>query len=178
MVDCSMKLFGLLSLVLALAVSAWLYSNSLTTISTKDGGSLESQDIPGIIESAQNAADQLGTPGRQVAIYDGVSVPVSSTQVDLSGRGLSGSLKAEIRLLSNLQTLDLSNNNFTGLPAEVGQLTELKILNLANNPLTGLPNELSNLQNLQTLDLRGTQYSEQDLAVIEAGLSNGAVILR
>ena len=144
-----MKLFGLLSLVLALAVSAWVYSNSVTSIGTGGDGSVERQDIPDILESAQKAADQLGTSVRQVTIYDGISVPADSTLVDLSGRGLSGSLKAEVRLLSNLKTLDLSNNNFTGLPAEVGQLSKLENLNLSNNPLTGLPNELANLKNLK-----------------------------
>ncbi len=173
-----MKLFGLLSLVLALSVSIWIYNNSVTYIGTGDDTSLEQQGIPDILESAQTAADQLGTSGRQVTIYDGISVPVNSTLVDLSGRGLSGSLKAEIRLLSNLRTLDLSNNNFTGLPAEVGQLTSLENINLSNNPLTGLPNELANLTNLKTLDLLGTQYSEQDLAIIEAGLPATTVILK
>jgi Leucine-rich repeat (LRR) protein len=173
-----MKLFGLLSLVLALAVSAWVYSNSIANISTGDDVSLERQDIPDILESAQNAAQQLGSTGPSVSIYDGISVANNTTLVDLSGRGLTGSLKAEVGQLSNLRTLDISNNNFTGLPAEIGQLKQLEILNVANNPLTGLPNELANLQNLRTLDLQGTQYSEQDLAVIKAGLPATTVILK
>ena len=173
-----MKLFGLLSLILAVGVSAWLYSTSVSNLGARDEYSLERQAIPDILESAENAAAQMGSTAALVTIYDGISVPKNTTLVDLSGRGLSSSLKAEVRQLSNLRTLDLSNNDFTGLPAEIGQLTQLETLNLANNPLTGLPHELANLQNLQTLDLRGTQYSAQDLAVIEVGLPTNTVIVK
>lgn len=114
---------------------------------------------------------------KPVTIYDGIEVMDSVTSVDVSGRGLSGSLKAEVRMLTKLERLDLSNNNFTGLPAEVGQLSELRILNLSNNPFTGLPYELGNLKNLQQLDLRGTQYSEADLAVIRQAWTQEVEVL-
>jgi len=73
--------------------------------------------------------------------------------------------------------LDLSNNNFTGVPAEIGQLQQLEVLNLANNQLTGLPYELGNLANLQLLDLRGNQYAAQDLARIKETLPANVQIL-
>ena len=85
-------------------------------------------------------------------------------------------MQGEVRFLKNLHTLDLSDNNFTGVPAEVGQLSRLEILDLSNNPLTGLPNEIGNLKNLKVLDLRGTSYSTQDLEVIRQGLSSGVDI--
>ncbi len=122
-----------------------------------------------------NKTDIFST--KQVAIYDGIKVSSSVEKVDLSGRGLTGSLKAEIRQLNNLKELDLSDNQFTGLPAEVGQLSRLQVLNLSNNPLTGLPYELGNLSNLKTLDLRGTNYSQTDLNIIRQGLSNSVQIL-
>lgn len=97
---------------------------------------------------------------------------VRNTEIlDVSHNELDGALQAEVRHLSNLRILDLSDNNFTGVPAEVGQLAKLEILDLSNNPITGLPHELGNLKNLQMLDLRGTDYSAQDLEVIRAGLS-------
>lgn len=92
-------------------------------------------------------------------------------ELDLSGNKLDGALQAEVRHMQNLRVLDLSDNNFTGLPAEVGQLGKLEILDLSNNPITGLPYEIGNLKNLKVLDLRGTNYSEQDLGVIKQGLS-------
>ncbi len=90
--------------------------------------------------------------------------------LDVSNNNLSGSLQAEVRQLSNLRVLDLSDNTFTGVPAEVGQLSKLEILDLSNNPLTGLPNEIGNLKNLKVLDLRGTKYSTLDLEIIKKGL--------
>jgi Leucine-rich repeat (LRR) protein len=99
------------------------------------------------------------------------------TSLDLSGNKLTGALQAEVRHLQKLRTLDLSNNDFTGVPAEVGQLSNLEVLDLSDNPLTGLPYELGNLSNLKTLDLRGTQYSTQDLAVIRAKLSPSTTVL-
>ena len=121
-------------------------------------------------EKQQQTTATSMTPASYVSVYDGINVPNTATTLDLSGKGLSGSLKAEVRLLTKLKSLDLSNNNFTGLPAEVGQLSELEVLNLSNNPLTGLPQELGNLGNLHVLDLRGTQYSEFDLNKIKEGL--------
>ncbi len=106
------------------------------------------------------------------SVFDRTDIEV----LDLSDNELSGALQGEVRFLKNLHTLDLSDNNFTGVPAEVGQLSRLEILDLSNNPLTGLPNEIGNLKNLKVLDLRGTSYSTQDLEVIRQGLSSGVDI--
>ncbi len=92
------------------------------------------------------------------------------TELNLSHNRLTGAIPAEIRMLSQLEALDLSDNMMTGLPAEVGQLSHLKVLDLSNNQLTGLPMELGNLSNLQTLDLRGNAYSVQDLDQIRQKL--------
>jgi Leucine-rich repeat (LRR) protein len=130
-------------------------------------------------ESAVDAeAMPLATNSGRVEVYDGISVPSNTKTLDLSDRGLTGSLKAEVRMLPALEVLDVSGNQFTGLPAEVGQLSNLRILNLSNNPLTGLPLELGNLQNLEQLDVRNTNYSQQDLSQIEAALPRSTVILK
>lgn len=65
----------------------------------------------------------------------------------------------------------------TGIPAEVGQLTNLEILNLSNNEFTGLPYELGNLKNLKVLDLSGNNYAEQDLDVIKQNLPSDVEII-
>lgn len=96
--------------------------------------------------------------------------------LNLSNNKISGALQAEVRHLENLIVLDLSDNNFTGVPAEVGQLKNLEVLDLSGNPITGLPNELANLKNLKSLDLRGTNYSTQDLEVIKKGLPRDVLI--
>lgn len=97
--------------------------------------------------------------------------------LDLSKNSLSGALPAEVRKLSRLKHLDLSDNAFTGVPAEVGQLAALEYLDLSNNALTGLPYELGNLSRLKTLDLRGNAPSAEDLARIRTTLPEAVTIL-
>jgi Leucine-rich repeat (LRR) protein len=96
----------------------------------------------------------------------------------LSNNQLSGALPGEIRTITNLETLDVSNNRMTGIPAEIGQLGKLRVLNYNNNRLTGLPMELGNLTQLQTLDLSGNpKLSQQDLSGIRANLPNTTIKL-
>lgn len=151
---------------------AWLFSGMGKTYD-ETGVKVDSSSEE-IVDLSKEAAEKIAETVRvseSVTVYDGISVPSHARELNLSGRGLTGSLKAEVRLLTELRELDLSNNNFTGLPAEIGQLAKLEKLNLSNNPLTGLPQELGNLRNLQQLDLRDTQYSEHDLNIIKAGLA-------
>lgn len=96
--------------------------------------------------------------------------------LDLSSNQLEGALQAEIRHLSNLKVLDLSDNKFTGVPAEVGQLKNLEVLDLSNNLLTGLPYELGNLSKLKLLDISGNKYSEADLNVIRKSLPSFTIV--
>ena len=91
-------------------------------------------------------------------------------ELDVSFNRLTGALPAEIRHLQQLEILDASDNQMTGVPAEIGQLKNLRVLDLANNQLTGLPYELGNLKNLEILNLSGNNYSTQDLEIIRQGL--------
>jgi hypothetical protein len=173
-----MNIFVVLALIIMVGFGAWFAG--------KEGYLMPAEEIePVAVETPEVKPTDLNikventvTPdGAMVTVYDSVSVSVSSQSLSLANKGLTGSLKGEIRLLSELRELNLSNNKFTGLPAEVGQLSKLEILNLSNNPLTGLPQELGNLKNLKILDLRGTQYAKADLEVIKRGLSTSTQIL-
>jgi hypothetical protein len=54
----------------------------------------------------------------------------------LGQNNLSGSVPAELAVLSDLQHLNLSFNNLTGpLPSTWTNLTSLKTLRLSNNPI-------------------------------------------
>lgn len=97
-------------------------------------------------------------------------------ELDLSHNALSGALPGEIRQLRELQLLDVSHNQMTGVPAEIGQLHELQRLDLSYNQLTGLPLELGNLQALVFLDLRGNDISFQDLKLIQSALTETEIL--
>lgn len=163
-------------MIITVAVIGWWLAESLS-VTTQDG--ISTQSYSSAIDDAHTAADQLSRSGlsEEVEIYEGVSVPANATALNLSGRQLTGSLKAEIRHLTALQTIDLSSNAFTGVPAEIGQLSELRILDLSNNPLTGLPHELGNLDNLERLDVRGTNASASDVSAIQERLPSTTEVL-
>ena len=120
---------------------------------------------------------QANSFGIGVEIYQGYSFPTDSESINLSNKGLAGSLMSEVRNLRKLKVLNISNNAFTGLPAEIGKLQQLEILNLANNQLTGLPQELGKLNNLNTLDLRGNNISQTDLEIISSELPTASILV-
>ncbi len=62
-------------------------------------------------------------------------------------------LPPEIGSLTTLETLDLSDNNFTNLPREISRLKNLQRIDLSHNRLRALPKEFSRLVNLKSLFL-------------------------
>ena len=74
---------------------------------------------------------------------------------------LTGEIPAELGNLSDLEELDLGNNELSGaIPSELGRLSNLKFLFLSGSALSGeIPAELGNLSNLQELDLRYNDLS-------------------
>ncbi|XBI45528.1 hypothetical protein VPH35_109983 [Triticum aestivum] len=76
--------------------------------------------------------------------------------------GLQGELDgAHIVKLSNLLTLDLGGNSFSGtIPESIGQLRRLEELHLGSNNMSGeLPSTMSNCTNLKTIDLKINNFS-------------------
>ena len=90
---------------------------------------------------------------------------------------LEGSLIGEIRQMSQLRVLDVSNNKMTGIPAEIGQLSKLETLDYSNNRIDGLPNELANLKNnLKELKLNGNPLSQDKINKLKADLPSTTII--
>ncbi len=178
-----MQIFGMLALIIVVGLGAWFVGDRgllMPSEETKPNAIETPTDEVVKAEPADvniKIENSVTPEGAMVTVYDGVSVSASSQTLNLAGKGLTGSLKGEIRFLTELKELNISGNKFTGLPAEVGQLSKLEVLNLSNNPFTGLPQELGNLKNLRILDLRGTQYSTQDLTIIKQGLPSTVQIL-
>ena len=77
------------------------------------------------------------------------------TELSLISNNLTGSLPAELGLLTALRSLRLLDNALTGrVPAALGRLSGLTVLGLSFNGLTGgIPRELGNLTALTRLDL-------------------------
>src|SRR3990172_7829151 len=57
--------------------------------------------------------------------------------------------------LTNLQQLDLRQNQITEIPPEIGQLSNLQKLILDGNRITEIPLEIGQLSNLHWLDITG-----------------------
>ncbi|WP_162180739.1 leucine-rich repeat domain-containing protein, partial [Neochlamydia sp. EPS4] len=79
-------------------------------------------------------------------------------RLDLNQNQLT-TLPAEIGQLSQLRGLYLKQNQLTALPAEIGQLSQLRRLHLNQNQLTSLPAEIGRLSWLQELDLSQNQLT-------------------
>ena len=102
-----------------------------------------------------------GTP---IANWEGVGLrgsPQRVTLLELSRRGLTGSLPPDLDGLDNLAILYLSSNRLTGeIPAELGNLSNLGVLYLHLNQIFGeIPPEIGNLENLRRLILGDNQLT-------------------
>lgn len=75
--------------------------------------------------------------------------------LNLSGEGEETliELPESIMQLTQLHSLNLSNNQLSELPDWLGNLTELQKLNVAGNQLTTLPESLARLTQLEELNL-------------------------
>ena len=82
-------------------------------------------------------------------------------EINLTENNLSGTLPAQLAMLTKLAGLILTDNQLTGaIPIELSQLSELATLDLSENMLRGaIPPELANLTPMVYLDLSANQFS-------------------
>ncbi|KAL9225482.1 hypothetical protein vseg_001399 [Gypsophila vaccaria] len=94
--------------------------------------------------------------------WEGVTCGAIHSRViglDLSSRGLVGTISPFIGNMSFLEDVELSNNSLAGpIPPEIGRLFGLQSLILINNTLAGeIPANLSACLSLQTLSIGGNK---------------------
>ncbi|KAL3691800.1 hypothetical protein R1sor_005451 [Riccia sorocarpa] len=90
-----------------------------------------------------------------------MELPPRVTQINVTGKGVNGSLPDTLGGLSRLTVLDLSNNSLTGpVPISLGNISSLRALNLEGNNLYGdfPPFKPKALQTLEYLSLANNQF--------------------
>jgi len=93
------------------------------------------------------------------ALPSGINSLTKLDYLDLSYNQLSGAIPA-LNNLTNLQVLDLGDNNFTALPPSLSPLVKLGYLALCKNNLSGsLPADWKNLAELNYLDVGGNNFT-------------------
>eukprot|EP00300_Choanocystis_sp_HF-7_P007665 c15434_g1_i1.p1 GENE.c15434_g1_i1~~c15434_g1_i1.p1 ORF type:complete len:903 (+),score=163.92 c15434_g1_i1:51-2759(+) len=85
----------------------------------------------------------------------------NTTDIFLSGQGLSGTIPTQVGLLTNLMYWDLLENDLTGtIPSQVGKLTNLMYWDLSSNALSGtLPTSIGLMTSLEFCDLYLNEFT-------------------
>lgn len=160
-------------------------------ITLKGSESSKVVDAMKSLKAAWGSPAALNWPASPTSVDDyasatGVTVEGGKiTKIELSGKGLSGTLPECIGDLKDLTVLDLSNNSLSGtIPESIGNLTNLTTLDLSSNNFssykpsaapqlastestsslaptlaTAFPTTIGNLTKLMMLDLSGNKLS-------------------
>jgi Leucine-rich repeat (LRR) protein len=86
--------------------------------------------------------------------------------LDLSNNQLKAMPESLVQL-SQLRSLNLSDNQLTTLLEWLGQLTQLQTLDISDNQLTALPESLGHLTQLQTLDISNNQLKAMPESLVQ-----------
>jgi len=90
---------------------------------------------------------------------DGLGDAYQLTDIDVRFNNINGPIPTEISNLVNLETISMSDNQFTGALPSFSRMHRLKSLRMADNELTGILPSFVNNHNIKTLDLSGNMIS-------------------
>mgnify|MGYP003394579591 CR=1 FL=1 len=97
--------------------------------------------------------------------------------LDLNGTAQDKTL-SDLAKLTNLNEINLSNNNLTEFPEVLFGLKNLLVINLSNNELSTIPEKIKSsglAQSLQILELTGNPISASQKEIIKALLPNAEI---
>ena len=95
------------------------------------------------------------------AIWSKIELEVFTGGLPVEAAAIRGWLNdpANIKRITQIKFLDLSDLELEMLPPEIGRFTQLKKLELNGNKLSFLPSEIGNLTRLKWLDLKGNKLT-------------------
>ncbi|GLJ57875.1 hypothetical protein SUGI_1382850 [Cryptomeria japonica] len=101
----------------------------------------------------------FGLPWEGILCNNSIS-SVRVSEINLSGRNLTGSLPTALAQMTELINISLANNNFSGHLPNFSNLAKLERINLQNNRLSGeVPDWLFQLHNLKELLIDNNNFS-------------------
>ena len=145
-------------------------SGSLTVVESSLESALTYTDCTGVVNGLA-VVDECGVcdgPGLDCAGACNENVELwgecynidETTYLELEGSGLTENIPSEIGNLTNLSSINLSQNQLAGEISMFGNLTNLQVLELDNNQLTGeIPPEIGDMTNLRILSLYDNQLT-------------------
>ncbi|MGE5041352.1 MAG: leucine-rich repeat domain-containing protein, partial [Candidatus Levyibacteriota bacterium] len=84
-------------------------------------------------------------------------------------------LSPKIGNLTNLQVLNVTNNQISNIPKEIGNLTNLQELYIGTNNLKTFPEEIGNLKKLKTVQVEGNMLTKEEQQRIQKLLPQASI---
>lgn len=157
----------LLSLLVLFSCLSTTFPTAAAASSGYETDRLSLIDVKNQLTDGPSGALRSWSDSNDVCNWTGVSCssrsssPRRVTAIDLSSRGLSGSISPSIANLTFLTNLTVANNGFYGpIPPEIGSLRRLQLLDLSYNSFHGpIPANLAHCSNLAALELGSNSLS-------------------